>query len=61
MSESTEDYRDDGQAAFEQDMVLRREREEEALLRVAAGKATRQDAELLADGLGLDILKRRAA
>lgn len=56
-----EDWHEDGLAAYEADMLKRREDEELALLRVSRGVATTRDVEILADGLGLDIRKLKEA
>ena len=46
------DWRDDGQAAYEADKLLQKREEEEALQHIIRGSATMTDAEILASALG---------
>jgi len=52
-----EDWRDDGQAAYEADKLLQQHEEELALTRIIAGTATLKDVEVLARATGHDFNK----
>ena len=49
------DWRDDGQAAFHADTLLRQREEEDALIHIIQGRATQIDAQVLAVATGHDF------